>query len=99
MLKEPARSAREPRGNWTELTKAARVFADPGTGLGPRQMLAELLALYEELIVQMRTDSVDCAERYEDAVTADFLSGLMGQHEKPAWMLRSQFETETAETT
>jgi len=86
------------RGNWTELTKAARLSADPGTGLGAQQMLAELLALYEDLIVQLRTDSVDCAERYKDAVTADFLTGLMGQHEKTAWMLRSQLETESAET-
>ena len=86
------------RGNWTDLTNASRISADPGTGLGAQQMLGELLALYEELIVQLGADSADCAERFKDTVTADFLIGLMGQHEKTAWMLRSQLETETAET-
>ena len=86
------------RGNWTDLTKAARTSADPGIGLAAEHMLAELLALHEELIVQLRTDSEACADRYKDAGTADFLTGLMEQHEKTAWMLRAQLETEEAET-
>lgn len=86
------------RGNWTDLTNAARLSADPGLGLPAERMLAELLALHEELIVQLRADIEACATRFQDAGTADFLTGLMGQHEKEAWMLRSQLETETAET-
>ena len=45
------------RGNWADLTKAARTSADAGIGLAAEHMLAELLALHEELIVQLRTDS------------------------------------------
>jgi starvation-inducible DNA-binding protein len=57
-------------------------------------MLASLLALHEEMIVQLRTNSEACATRYKDAGTADFLTGLMRQHEKIAWMLRAQLENE-----
>ena len=60
-------------------------------------MIAELLDLHEEMIVQLRTDSQACTERFKDAGTADFLTGLMEQHEKAAWMLRAQLETEEEE--
>jgi len=86
------------RGNWADLTKAARCSADPGAGLPAEHMLSELLALHEEMIVQLRTDTEICDTRYRDAGTTDFLTGLMVQHEKAAWMLRSQLETEAAET-
>jgi starvation-inducible DNA-binding protein len=85
------------RGNWADLTKAARSSADPGIGLPAEHMLAELLALHEEMIVQLRTDSEVCIERFKDAGTADFLNGLMKQHEKAAWMLRAQLESEEEE--
>jgi starvation-inducible DNA-binding protein len=86
------------RGNWSDLTKAARCSADPGIGLPAEHMLGELLALHEEMIVQLRTDAEACLARYHDAGTADFLTGLMAQHEKAAWMLRAKLETEEAET-
>ena len=62
-------------------------------------MFAELLSLHEEMIVQLRTDSEACSERYQDAGTADFLTGLMQEHEKLAWMLRAELETEEEEAT
>jgi starvation-inducible DNA-binding protein len=87
------------RGNWADLTTAARTSADPGMGLSAEHMLAELLALHEEMIVQLRTDSEACLARFKDAGTADFLTGLMERHEKAAWMLRAQLETEEEEST
>jgi starvation-inducible DNA-binding protein len=86
------------RGNWADLAKAARTSADPGIGLAAEHMLAELLSLHEEMIVQLRTDSQTCAVRYRDAGTADFLCALMQRHEKAAWMLRAQLEDEAEET-
>jgi len=86
------------RGNWSDLTKAARSSADPGIDLPAEHMLSELLALHEEMIVQLRTDSEACAKNFRDAGTADFLTGLMEQHEKAAWMLRAQLESEEEET-
>ena len=85
------------RGNWTDLAKAARLSADPGIDLSAEHMFSELLALHEEMIVQLRADSEACLERYHDAGTADFLTGLMAQHEKLAWMLRAELETEEEE--
>lgn len=85
------------RGNFADLAKAARSSADPGIDLLAEHMLAELLALHEEMVVQLRADSVACLDRYKGAGTADFLTGLMEKHEKAAWMLRAQLETEEAE--
>ncbi len=85
------------RGNFADLAKAARSSADPGIDLPAEHMLAELLALHEEMVVQLRTDSQACFENYKDAGTADFLTGLMEKHEKAAWMLRAQLETEDEE--
>jgi len=86
------------RGNWAELTAAARTSADPGAGLAAEHMLRELLALHEDLIVQLRTDSECCLIKHKDAGTADFLTGLMEKHEKAAWMLRAQLDDDEEET-
>jgi DNA-binding ferritin-like protein len=48
------------------------------------QMLSQLLTLNEEMIVQLRV------ERMESAGTADFLAGMIRQHEKAAASLRAQ---------
>lgn len=85
------------RGNWADLAAGARCSADPGQDLGADQMISELLALHEDLIVQLRADSEACLTRFNDTGTADFLTGLMSQHEKAAWMLRAQLETDEME--
>ena len=86
------------RGNWSDLAAAGRISADPGIGLSGEHMLAELLDLHEEIIVRLRADSADCLDCHHDAGTADFLTGLMERHEKAAWFLRAQLETEEEET-
>ncbi len=86
------------RGNWNDLARAARLSANPGLGLSAASMLAELLDLHEEIILQLRVDIEACTNRYLDAGTADCLTGLMARHEKTAWMLRSQLETEEEES-
>ncbi len=43
-------------------------------------------------------DSQACTERFENAGTAGFEMGLMGQNEKTAWILRAKLETEKAKT-
>jgi starvation-inducible DNA-binding protein len=86
------------RGNWADITKAMRLSAASGIGLTAGQMISQLLALHEELIVQLRADSVACAARHEDAGTSDFLTGLMQQHEKIAWFLRAHLENDSAKT-
>jgi len=86
------------RGNWADLAKSARSSADPGIGLPAGRMIAELLGLHDDMIVKLRADGEACMDRFKDAGTADFLTGLMEQHEKAAWMLRAQLETEEQES-
>jgi starvation-inducible DNA-binding protein len=86
------------RGNWAELTATGCSSAAPGAGLGAMQMISGLLTLHEDLIIRLRSDSVACAARFNDAGTSDFLVGLMMQHEKTAWLLRAQLEPAKDET-
>ena len=55
-------------------------------------MISNLLADHEAIIRTLRVDLETCADRYRDAGTNDFLTGLMEQHEKMAWMLRATLE-------
>ena len=52
-------------------------------------MIEELLDDQESIIRHLRQDIDKTDKTFHDAVTTDFLTGLMGQHEKMAWMLRS----------
>ena len=61
-----------------------------------RDTLAELAADHEALIRSLRVDLAACADEHGDAGTNDFLTGLMEQHEKMAWMLRACLETRSA---
>lgn len=54
-----------------------------------QDMLKALLNDHQAIVRSLRDDLVTCAEQLGDAGTSDFLTGLMEQHEKMAWMLRS----------
>jgi starvation-inducible DNA-binding protein len=67
----------------THLTEQTREKNDsPG-------FIRELLADHETIIVTMRENINRFANEYGDAGTSDFITGLMEEHEKMAWMLRS----------
>lgn len=51
--------------------------------------IRELLADHETIIVAMRENIDRFANEYKDAGTSDFITGLMEEHEKMAWMLRA----------
>lgn len=52
-------------------------------------MLAELAADHDALIRKTRTLINDFDEKYDDAGSADFITGIMKEHEKMGWMLRA----------
>jgi starvation-inducible DNA-binding protein len=52
------------------------------------EMFKRLLADHEQIIRELREDVETTDEKLNDAGTADFLTGLMEEHEKHAWMLR-----------
>lgn len=53
-----------------------------------RDMFERLLSDHEQVVRELREDVDTCDEELKDAGTADFLTGLMEEHEKMAWMLR-----------
>jgi hypothetical protein len=62
----------------------------PKSGRCPDRMLEDLLALHEEMVVQL------VLERISVVGTADFLLGLIDQHEKAAAMIRALLENAAA---
>lgn len=81
-------------GTLAEFLKLARLKEHLGKYPNAQEMTAELLQDHETVICQLRRDLEKCANKFGDAGTADFLTGLMEQHEKMAWMLRSILEGE-----
>jgi starvation-inducible DNA-binding protein len=61
-----------------------------------QNMIAALLSDHEDVIRHLRSDSNACGEKYQDKGTDDFLTGLMKQHEKMAWMLRAFLDSAPA---
>lgn len=59
------------------------------------EMVARLVDDHEQIIRNLREHIEECDEKYNDQGTADFLTGLMEQHEEMAWMLRSFIEGES----
>lgn len=51
--------------------------------------IRELLEDHESIIVFLRENINPFANAYSDAGTSDYITGLMEQHEKMAWMLRA----------
>ena len=76
-------------GTLAEFVEHTRLSEHPGQYPPAHDMLARLLADHETMIRQLRVDLETCANAYQDMGTNDFLTGLMEQHEKMAWMLRA----------
>jgi starvation-inducible DNA-binding protein len=75
-------------GTMDEFIKHASLKESPGKYLSSKEMLQELLVDHEAVIIQLRKDIEECADKNKDAGTADFLTGLMEAHETMAWILR-----------
>lgn len=75
-------------GSLQEFMEHSTLKESVGTNPSSKEMIRELLADHEELIITLRKDVDLCAEQFQDAGTADFLTGLMEQHETITWTLR-----------
>jgi starvation-inducible DNA-binding protein len=75
-------------GTMTEFIKHATLQESPGKYPDQSAMIKELLADHETVISSLRKAIDDCAEKYKDALTADFLTDLARDHETIAWTLR-----------
>jgi len=60
-------------------------------------MVSQLLEDHEKIVQNLRKHVEKCSNNFGDDGTADFLTGLMEQHEETAWMLRSFLEGDALE--
>jgi starvation-inducible DNA-binding protein len=75
-------------GTMSEFSKFSSLKENPGKYPSSKDMIKELLKDHETIIIQLRKDISECSEKCKDAGTADFITGLMEQHETIAWTLR-----------
>ena len=75
-------------GTMKEFSGLTRIRETPGKYPAQKDMISELLRDHEGLVSEIRKDVDVCAEQIKDAGTADFLTGIMEQHETAAWVLR-----------
>lgn len=54
-----------------------------------KQIIQTLVTDNDTIIRIIRNNIIPISDKYKDMGTADFVTGLMEQHEKMAWMLRS----------
>lgn len=55
----------------------------------PKQIIQTLVNDHETIIRIIRNDIAPISDKCKDLGTADFVTGVMEQHEKMTWMLRS----------
>jgi starvation-inducible DNA-binding protein len=76
-------------GSMQEFMKLAVIEESTEENLSDTEMVAQLVRDHEMIIQQMRKNVASLEDEIEDAGTADFVTALMEDHEKMAWMLRS----------
>lgn len=76
-------------GSMAAFLKSARLKEHTGAIPDADTMILNLLDDHESVIRTLRADLVTANEKFGDAGTSDFLTGLMEEHEKTAWMLRA----------
>jgi starvation-inducible DNA-binding protein len=76
-------------GSLKDLAKIARLDENKVGYSDQKSSVTSLLNDHETIIRSLRKDLDEAQNKYKDAGTADFLTGLMEQHEKMAWMLRA----------
>jgi starvation-inducible DNA-binding protein len=87
-----------PAGTMEEFLKLASLKEHPGDIPLATQMVSRLVHDHEQIIRNLRDHVNQCSQEFHDEGTADFLTGLMEQHEQVAWMLRSFLEGEAVDS-
>ena len=79
-------------GTLAEFSQHSRLKEQPGQQPVALAMVSNLLADHEAMVRTLREDLAVVMDKYADAGTSDFLTGLLEKHEKMAWMLRAYNE-------
>jgi starvation-inducible DNA-binding protein len=75
-------------GTMTEYLGLTQIQETPNRYPSQKEMLIELVADHEIVIVQIRKDVAVLSSESNDIGTADFLTGLLESHETMSWILR-----------
>ncbi len=76
-------------GSLKDFVKIARLSEQNDDFSNQDQIVQTLLLDHESIICSLRKEITMVSDEYKDLGSADFMTGLMEQHEKMAWMLRS----------
>lgn len=76
-------------GSLKEFLAEASLKEHAATASVAETMLAELVSDHDALIRKTRILIEDFDKKYDDKGSSDFITGIMKEHEKMAWMLRS----------
>jgi starvation-inducible DNA-binding protein len=88
-----------PVGTMRGFLELTSLSEHPGDVPMATGMVDILIENHEHVIRNLR-DHIDlCSDNFHDQGTADFLTGLMEQHEQIAWMMRSFIEGEAVMAT
>lgn len=68
-----------------------RLVEDQTLVSGSKGLITELLLSYELVIIHLR-ENINLFAEYGDFGTSDFITGLLQDHEKTAWILRSHLK-------
>ncbi|MFN8673178.1 MAG: DNA starvation/stationary phase protection protein [Candidatus Sericytochromatia bacterium] len=79
-------------GSFFEYLNKTRLQEETKENLTSKQMLANILADHEALARNLRKDIELFNNEYADVGTGDFVTGLLQEHEKLAWFVRSHLD-------
>lgn len=77
------------KGSMKEFMQMASLNEQTGGAAVSEDMLQQLVDDHDAIIRKTRCLIYDFDEEYDDAGSADFITGIMKEHEKMAWMLRA----------
>jgi len=75
-------------GTMEEFSKLSNIKEHPEKYHSSKDVLKEILKDHETIIIELRKNIPVCADKNNDLGTADYLTGLMEQHETISWILR-----------
>lgn len=84
-------------GSLKDFLNVTNLSEEKDDSSSPAKMIQSLLNDHETIIRMIRNDIIPVSEKYKDMGTADFVTGLMEQHEKISWMLRSSVRNNESE--
>lgn len=75
-----------------EFLKLTHLTEQPSQKNDGKGFVKELLSDHESIIVHLRENINRLADKFHDAGTSDFITGVLEIHEKMAWMLREHLK-------